>query len=184
MTNTTNIFYDSEFTGLHQHTSLISIGFISECGKSFYAEFTDYRVDQVDDWLRDNVLVHLHLLADGCGPKTRQIGHATEVTGDSQYIRQQLEGWLNQFSQIQIWADAPAWDWVLLCQLFGGALSLPRHIHYMPGDFSTLLRAKNIDPDISRVQLAGLTDNEMQHNALWDARVLQAAYNKVTQNHG
>jgi hypothetical protein len=36
----TKIFFDTEFTGLHQGTTLISIGLISECGKTFYAEFT------------------------------------------------------------------------------------------------------------------------------------------------
>jgi len=38
----TKIFFDTEFTGLHQNTTLISIGLISECGKTFYAELTDY----------------------------------------------------------------------------------------------------------------------------------------------
>jgi hypothetical protein len=40
----TKIFFDTEFTGLHQGTTLISIGLISECGKTFYAEFTDYAI--------------------------------------------------------------------------------------------------------------------------------------------
>jgi hypothetical protein len=34
--NKTKIFFDTEFTGLHQNTTLISIGLISECGKNFY----------------------------------------------------------------------------------------------------------------------------------------------------
>ena len=50
------IFFDCEFTGLHKNTTLISIGLISDCGKTFYAEFTDY---QVDDWIRDNVISKL-----------------------------------------------------------------------------------------------------------------------------
>ena len=45
----TKIFFDCEFTGLHQNTSLISIALISECGKIFYAEFNDYYEEQVDD---------------------------------------------------------------------------------------------------------------------------------------
>ena len=31
------IFFDTEFTGLHQHTTLISIGLVDEVGISFYA---------------------------------------------------------------------------------------------------------------------------------------------------
>ena len=50
---------DSEFTGLHQNTTLISIGLVSECGKTFYAEFNDYDFNQVDDWLKENVINNL-----------------------------------------------------------------------------------------------------------------------------
>ena len=39
MKKLTKIFFDCEFTGLHQRTTLISIGFITEHGDTFYAEF-------------------------------------------------------------------------------------------------------------------------------------------------
>lgn len=42
------IFFDSEFTGLHQNTTLISIGLISDDNNCFYAEFTDYDKNQLD----------------------------------------------------------------------------------------------------------------------------------------
>lgn len=35
------IFFDTEFTGLHKDTTLISLGMISEDGRRFYAEFND-----------------------------------------------------------------------------------------------------------------------------------------------
>ena len=41
------IFFDTEFTGLHKNTTLISIGMIAEDGKTFYAEFTDYNENNV-----------------------------------------------------------------------------------------------------------------------------------------
>jgi len=37
------IFFDTEFTGLHQNTSLISIGCIDEECRTFSAELTDYK---------------------------------------------------------------------------------------------------------------------------------------------
>lgn len=37
-----NIFFDTEFTGLHKNTTLISIGCVDENGRTFYAELTDY----------------------------------------------------------------------------------------------------------------------------------------------
>jgi hypothetical protein len=37
----TKLFLDTEFTGLHQNTTLISIGLIADTGDTFYAELTD-----------------------------------------------------------------------------------------------------------------------------------------------
>ena len=39
------IFFDTEFTGLHKNTTLISIGLVAENGKKFYAEFNDAKDD-------------------------------------------------------------------------------------------------------------------------------------------
>lgn len=58
---TTKVFLDTEFTGLHKNTTLISIGLVSECGKTFYAEFTDYDRSQVDEWIQTNVINNLSL---------------------------------------------------------------------------------------------------------------------------
>ena len=50
------IFFDTEFTGLHQDTTLISIGMIAEDGRELYCELNDYDKTQIDDWLKDNVI--------------------------------------------------------------------------------------------------------------------------------
>ena len=55
------IFFDTEFTGLHKDTSLISIVLISEDRRCFYAELTDYDENQCDDWIRENVIKHLNM---------------------------------------------------------------------------------------------------------------------------
>ena len=52
---TMRLFFDMEFTGLHKNTTPISIGIVSEGGKTFYAEFTDYDESQCDDWIKENV---------------------------------------------------------------------------------------------------------------------------------
>ena len=55
----TKLFLDTEFTGLHQNTTLISLGIIDENGRKFYAEFYDYSRLQIDDWLQTNVIDNL-----------------------------------------------------------------------------------------------------------------------------
>lgn len=188
---TTKLFYDSEFTGLTQDTSLISLALISETGASLYAEFSDYKREQVDDWLRDNVLQHCQWLNTDSKPFAREVagteGMHTEIYGDSAHVTTHLRQWLSQFEQIEVWADCPAWDWVLFAQLFGGALGLPKNIHYMPADISMLFRLNGHDPDCDREKFAGLSDEldkqaaAVKHNALSDARVAKACYDKLMQ---
>ena len=45
------IFFDTEFTGLHQGTTLISIGMIAEDGRELYCELNDYDKTQIDNCL-------------------------------------------------------------------------------------------------------------------------------------
>lgn len=51
-----NLYFDTEFTGLRQNTTLISIGIVAENGEKFYAELIDFDWKQVDDWIKENVL--------------------------------------------------------------------------------------------------------------------------------
>ena len=55
------LFFDTEFTGLHKDTTLISLGIVSDDGKKFYAEFTDYDENQCDEWIEENVIKSLVL---------------------------------------------------------------------------------------------------------------------------
>ena len=55
------LFFDTEFTGLRKDTTLISIGIVSEDGRKFYAELTDYNENQCNKWINENVVKNLHL---------------------------------------------------------------------------------------------------------------------------
>ena len=59
------IFFDTEFTGLHKNTTLISIGMVDENGRTFYAEFSDYYESQCDKWIHENVIKHLKWSKEG-----------------------------------------------------------------------------------------------------------------------
>lgn len=169
--------FDMEFTGLHQNTTLISLGIVSDCGKTFYAEYTDYNEDQCDNWIKDNVIKNLYL-------KETEVDYSLDkcrIKGHSQDVRLMLEHWLEQFNEIEIWSDCLAYDWVLFCQIFGGAFCIPNKIFYIPFDLSTAFKMKGIDPDINREEYSGLKDGAIKHNALWDALVIQACYDKLMQ---
>ncbi len=184
------IFFDSEVTGLHQKTTLISIGLVAENNRTFYAEFLDYDKSQVNKWIQENVLDNL-LSNDEAIPSCdlRRINEIDQVwlLDNSRYeIIDYLKQWLVSLTEwsgkdIEMWSDTLAWDWILFCEFFGGALHLPDYIYYIPFDLATLFKSKSIDPDINREDFANLQGKPQKNNALWDARVIRACYEKVAK---
>jgi hypothetical protein len=180
----TKIFFDTEFTGLRQNTTLISIGLVSDCGKEFYAEFTDYDVTQVDEWIAKNVIKRLKYSEyKGNGFSKRGTGF-WHLYGDTSFIKAYLADWLKEFGVIEMWSDCLHYDWVLFCELFGGALNLPKNIYYIPFDICTFFKVIGIDPDISREKFAALETyfkrlKPKKHNALWDAHVIKGCYDRI-----
>lgn len=176
------IFFDTEFTGLHKDTTLISIGFISEDGKTFYAELNDYDKSQVDDWLQENVIDNLIFKnLDVALPRCPIIGvQDYQMKSNKDAVYSTLEIWLSQFDSVEMWSDCLSYDWVLFCDLFDHAFNIPKNIYYIPFDICTLFKIKGIDPDINREKFAGLeAGKDRKHNALWDAQVIKACYEKL-----
>jgi len=179
-----NLYYDSEFTGLHQTSTLISMAFVADDGREFYAEFNDYSQEQCDEWIQKNVLHHTRWINDPLvtsGSWTEK--NTTCSYGNSKQNRQAFTDWLAHYDQVEVWADCLAWDWVLLCELYGGALQKPEQIFYMPFDLVTLFKIQGLNPDTDREEFAALATNGgnqgHRHNALHDARVVQACYHKL-----
>lgn len=169
---TTKLFFDTEFTGLHQHTTLISIGIVSECGKSFYAELTDYDKEQIDEWLQSNVISKLGNIRDGF--IKNEAGDVT-FKGSALTLKTVLSNWLYQFEKVEMWSDCLAFDWVLFTHIFGHAFNIPKNVYYIPFDICTLFKLKGIDPDIDRYQFAGMQEDD-KHNALADAQTIKRCY--------
>ena len=175
----TKVFFDTEFTGLHQNTTIISIGLISDCGKTFYAELTDYDETQIDDWLRENVLANLILSDLEHGLLGKYNLHKVEFKGSIIFLRELLKSWFAQFKQVEIWSDCLSYDWVLFNQIFGHAFNIPKNVYYIPFDICTLFYAKNVDADISREEFSEMQDGSQKHNAIWDAKVIRECFNRL-----
>lgn len=163
----TKIFFDTEFTGCRQRTTLISIGCVAESGETFYAELNDFDREQVDEWIERHVLANLK-------------PEKANWIGDRQSTSAQLAEWLTQFKHVEMWSDCLAYDWVLFCELFGGAFNIPNNVATIPFDLATMFKLKGIDPDVNRELFSGITsDSVPKHNALWDAQVIKACYEKA-----
>ena len=180
-----SLFLDTEFTGLYQRTSLISLAILADTGEYFYAEFNDYDRAAITPWLQENVLDNL-LLASGMPLPPG----GTVLQGHRAGIAAGVRGWLEQLlrkygpDKFRFWADVPHYDWVLFCELFGGSLTLPDSIDFMAMDLATWLYSKDIDPHTLRAGLAGTPDfGELkQHNALYDALISKEIYAKLKKD--
>jgi len=179
------VFFDTEFTGLHQNTKLISIGLVSEDNQTFYAEncsFQDGFIGKDDsEWASKNILPHLKFY----GKNTRAYNNsmidtcpngASEVFGEDFLIRDCLSDWLSRFKSVELWSDCLAYDFVLFNQLWGHAFKIPSNVYYIPFDICTMFKLLEIDPGINREEFAGMLCGAEKHNALWDARVIMACY--------
>jgi hypothetical protein len=175
------LYFDTEFTGLHKGTTLVSIGIVAADGRAFYAELNDYDRDQLDPWLSENVIANLW--EQGYGVRLAGVmsdGQPWHV-GPKDVIVDLLKGWLDSFGvdKFEVWSDCLAYDWVLFCDLFGGAFGVPESIYYIPFDLCTALKLKGIDPDISREEFAEWPTGGPKHNALHDAKIIKACVEKL-----
>jgi hypothetical protein len=176
------VFLDSEFTGLHQYTSLISIGLVDENDRTFYAEFIDYNRMYVDDWIRDNVIANL--IYNDSEIKFLPIVNEDKnviIKSDMTDIKNSLEDWLSQYDSVEIWSDCFSYDQMLFNQLWGHAFSIPKNIYYIWFDIATLMKIKGVDPDISREEFVGYLSfvQTSKHNSLHDAKIIKACYEKL-----
>jgi hypothetical protein len=200
------LYLDTEFTGLVPGTRLISLALVLSENNYFYAEFTDFDMELVDDWIRDNVLMNCKYLdIDGIpriegrttlGQSTSYgdtlEDHAQDVIGPSDWVHRCLDEWLeitvenlcksgqNPHDLFTIVSDCCMYDLVLFNNLFGGAFKVPKCINYIPIDICTMFVDMDIDPDISRREFLGTTFKDRhRHNALDDALEIKACYEKL-----
>jgi hypothetical protein len=190
-----NIFFDTEFTGLHKNTSLISIGLVTENGDEFYAEVEDYDKTQVDVWIQEHVIDNLFVdkIIYEASSKAIKIDKKPNpnlpkgrafIDHNNMYVKCKhkelkihLQAWLNQYDCVEMWSDCLAYDWVLFNNIFGSAFDIPNNVYYIPFDICTLFKVMGIDPDINREKFVGI--DGMKHNALHDAKIIKACYKKL-----
>ena len=196
---TIKIYFDTEFTGLSQNTTLISIGLISEYNDVFYAEFSDYNKEMVTPWISENVINNLYLSKLFKG-SIRQFGdNNIYYQGKKKNIASTILMWLNDIrqqhsenSKIQFVSDVCHYDFVLLIDLLvNNALLLPDWIspycHDINQDIASYMDITDIEAfdinrekivynnisDLSKKNNMQLYDDMIKHNALWDANIIK-----------
>ena len=186
------VWFDTEFTGLHKNTTLISIGLVNEYNETFYAEFTDYDESQCDDWIKENVLNNLQFknMTSDRWAETFMVDEDrhTRVRGNKDFVRYNLELWLLRYpDEIQLISDVSHYDMVLFIDIWGGAFDIPDNVCASCHDINQdIARFYDITEsrafDISREEIIKDSKYEVdgtKHNSLYDAKVIRAIYNKL-----
>lgn len=173
------VFLDTEFTGEHQFTSLVSIAIVTLQGNKIYRSLNDYKTSQVNSWLKKNVLSKID--------KAQSVDSYTAATDIFEFLQSYSEG-----QKIHIVSAGLSLDIILLIELFSNLEpnttsrftfhSLPHFLRHNHGiDLNTLFRVCGLNPSIDRAKFIGLNSNEL-HSALFDAEVNRMCFLKLIKN--
>jgi hypothetical protein len=140
-------FLDTEFYEDGKTIDLISIGLVCEDGRELYAINRDAQLHRVSDWVRKNVLSQLPAFRNPAWCSRQEIADAvrTFASGTPEF-----------------WAYYADYDWVVVAQLFGTMMDLPKHFPMFCMDLKQLAVMKG-NPELPKQE-------DGEHNALADAR--------------
>lgn len=145
----TRIWFDTEFIEDGKTIDLISIGSVRDDGAELYRENGACRLSRASPWVRENVV-----------PRLTHAG-VTRKTIARDII--EFAGTKPEF-----WGYYADYDWVVLCQLFGAMMDLPKGWPMFCNDIKQLCVSLG-DP---RSPLQG----KGEHHALADARWNRTAW--------
>lgn len=146
------VWFDTEFIEDGRTIELVSIGIIREDDATYYAEVEGVDLSRGDDWFQENVVPHL----------TGVTKHPADIAAD-------IVAFVGEAPEF--WAYYGAYDWVVLCRLFGRMVDLPEGWPMFCRDL------KQSVTEIGNPQLPKQTSAE--HNALDDAVWTKAAWTFV-----
>ncbi len=106
-------FFDWEFLENGETIKPISLGMVAEDGRELYLEAAfDEEEVLANGWLKDNVVPYLTW-----NPRDRV---------SREELAQSILSFVGDDPHPEFWAYYAAYDWVLLCQMFGRMIDLPK----------------------------------------------------------
>lgn len=122
-------WFDTEFIEDGKTIDLLSIGIVSEDGRELYLQSLEANLYAAREWVRENVFPHLnHVAFWFTDAKFMVSQHKTYIKHDW-CIREVLRAKILEFigkDVPEFWGYYADYDWVVLCQLFGTMMDLPK----------------------------------------------------------
>lgn len=153
------MFIDFEFIDDSRELTPLSLGIASEDGRTYYAEWawSAREIDAMaDPWVKENVVPHL--------------GHNSEAIKNRADIAAEVVEFVGE--NPEFWGYFCAYDWVLLCQMYGKMIQLPKGWPMYCRDLKQLMKDREIDR-------AQLSDPVTGHHALSDAMWARSIYFEI-----
>lgn len=173
-------FFDTEFIEDGKTIDLLSIGIVAEDGRTFYQCNRDAKLDKATDWVIWNVYPTLGVMYNTerwywkeaeKQDSTMRWDHSAVVVPRSEIrdrLRKFVGGVIVTDDKPEFWAYYADYDWVVLCQLFGTMMDLPKGWPMYCRD------VKQLCDSLGNPKLPEQTSKE--HHALEDARWTKQAY--------
>lgn len=157
------IFFDTEFIENGLTIIPLSIGIVREDGATYYAEFYDSIIhwDEADQWVKDNVIAHL---------KTNNNSDYVPELKPNEEIKEDILKFVGE--NPEFWAYYADYDWVLLCQLYGRMIDLPKGWPMFCMDTKQLAVSKGIMDSQELPEQSG-TEHHALADALWNKEVYE-----------
>lgn len=170
-----NLFFDTEFTHIPEPINpeppgLISIGCVSEDGKKFYAENSDFQLELCSDFTKTTVLP---LLEGG------------DISMPYVMIANQFKQWIESFGNgtdknVKMWTDAPHWDWQLQIKPLFDMHGWPSNLVQKPISLQFPSSIQNIRFQAAVKDMITHTPGIREHHALDDAIINRTAFKRAT----
>lgn len=162
-------WFDTEFIEDGVTIDLISIGIVAEDGREYYAVSSEFDEQKASPWVWENVLSQIPPLDVEARKSRAQIRHELlrfigTVEPDAFHGFWGVSG----DKSPEIWAYCGAYDWVVLCQLFGTMMDLPDGWPRFARD------VKQLAEELGNPQLPAQARGH--HHALHDARWTRQAW--------
>jgi hypothetical protein len=143
---------DTEFIEDGKTIDLISIGIVAEDGRELYAQ-SDCDLSKASQWVVENVVRHLQ-----------------PTFQPREDVRLEVLAFcdLDKYGKPEFWGYYADYDWVVLCQLFGSMMDLPKGWPMYCRDIKQLCDDKG-NPRLPE-------QGKGEHHALADARWNKAAW--------
>lgn len=152
------IFFDTEFIEDGKTIEMLSIGLVREDGATYYAEVYDsiHLWETADPWVKENVIAHLK--SNNTSDYVPELKTKEEIANDIvDFVGESPE----------FWAYFADYDWVVLCQLFGRMIDLPKGWPMFCMDLKQLAVSKGI-MDSSELPAQTGTEHHALEDAMWN----------------